>query len=79
MVNYRNSVHSTTNVIPAQLLFNRELKTFLPAFNKKVVSNLDQDIRKRQDKKYKKVKKYTDQRRKAVHAELMKGDKVLML
>ena len=79
MLNYRNSVHSTTNVIPAQLLFNRELKTFLPAFNKKVISNLDQDIRKRQGKKYKKVKKHTNQRRKAVHTELMKGDKVLML
>ena len=64
---------------PTQLFFNRELKTFLPFINKKVISNLDQEIRKRQDEKYKKLKEYTDQRQKAVHTELMKGDKVLML
>ena len=56
LLNYRNSVHSTTNVIPAQLLFNRELKTFLPSINKKLISNLDQEIRTRQDQKYKKSK-----------------------
>ena len=56
MLNYRNSVHSTTNVTPAQLFFNRELKTFLPSINKK--SNLDQEIRKRQDEKYIKVRIY---------------------
>ena len=56
MLNYRNSVHSTTNVTPALLFFNRELKTFLPSINKK--SNLDQEIRKRQDEKYKKVRIY---------------------
>ena len=79
LLNYRNNVHSTTNVIPAQLFFNRELKTFLPSINKKVISNLDQKIRKWQDEKYKKVKEHTDQRRKAVHIELIKGYKVLML
>ena len=76
LLNYRNSVHSTTNVIPAQLLFNRELKTFLPSINKKLISNLDQEIRTRQDQKYKKVEEYTDQRRKPVHTQFRKGDKV---
>ena len=76
LLNYRNSVHSTTNVIPAQLLFNRELKTFLPSINKKLISNLDQEIRNRQDQKYKKVEEYTDQRRKPVHTQFRKGDKV---
>ena len=28
LLNYRNSVHATTNVTPAQLFFNRELKRF---------------------------------------------------
>ena len=70
LFNYRHSVHSTTNVTPTQLFFNRELKTFLPSINKKV-----KEIRKRQDEIYKKVKEYTDKR----HANLMKGDKVLML
>ena len=79
LLNYRNSVQSTTNVIPGQLFFNRELKIFLLSINKKVISNLDQEIRKQQDEKYKKVKEYTDQRRKAVHTELMKGDKILIL
>ena len=79
LLNYRNSVQSTTNVIPGQLFFNREFKIFLLSINKKVISNLDQEIRKQQDEKYKKVKEYTDQRRKAVHTELMKGDKILIL
>ena len=79
LLNYRNSVQSTTNVIPGQPFFNRELKIFLLSINKKVISNLDQEIRKQQDEKYKKVKEYTDQRRKAVHTELMKGDKILIL
>ena len=79
LLNYRIIVHSTTNVTPTQLFFNRELKTFLPFINKKVISNLDQEIRKREDEKYKKLKEYTDQRQKTVHTELMKGDKVLML
>ena len=46
LFNYRHSVHSTTNVTPTQLFFNRELKTFLPSINKKV-----KEIRKRQDEK----------------------------
>ena len=44
-----------------------------------MISNLDQEIRKRQDEKYKKVKEYIDQRQKAMHIDLMIGDKVLML
>ena len=54
LLNHRNSVHSITNAIPAQLFFNRELITLLPSINKKVISNLDQEIQKRQDEKYKK-------------------------
>ena len=61
------------------MFFNRESKTFLSSINKKLISKLDQEIRKRQDEKYKKVKEYIDQKRKAVHTELMEGDKVLML
>ena len=80
LLNYRNSVDSTTNVTPAQLFFNRELKAFLPSINEIVISNQEiSKIRKRQDEKHKKVKEYVDQRRKAIHIELMKGDKVLML
>ena len=78
MFNYRNSVHSTTNVTPAQLFFNRELKTFLPSINHPFLPSINKkvkEIRKRQDEIYKKVKEYTDKR----HANLMKGDKVLML
>ena len=56
LLNYRNSVRSTANAIPAQLFFNRELKTFLTSIAKKVISNLDQEIGKRQGEKYKKVK-----------------------
>ena len=56
LLNYRNSVRSTANAIPAQLFFNRELKTFLPSIAKKVISNLDQEIGKRQGENYKKVK-----------------------
>ena len=37
LLNFRKSVHSTANVTPAQLFFNRELKTFLPSINKKVI------------------------------------------
>ena len=79
LLNYRNSVHSTTNVIPAQSFFKSDLKTLLPSINKKLISNLDHEIRKRQDENYKKVKEYTAQTRNAVHTELMKGDKALML
>ena len=56
LLNHRNSVHSTTNVIPAQLFFNRKLKAFLPSINKKVISNLDKEIKKRQDENIKKSK-----------------------
>ena len=79
MLNYRNSVHSTTDVTLAQLFFNRELKIFLPSINKKVISNVDQESRKQQDEKYKKVKEYIDQKRKAIHTDLMKADNVLIL
>ena len=79
MFDYRSSIHSTINVTPAKLFFNRELKIFLPSINEKVISNLDQESRKRQDEKYKKVKEYIDQRRKAIHTDLIKGDNILIL
>ena len=44
-----------------------------------MISNLDQENRKWQGEKYKKVEEYTNQRWKAIHIDLMKGDKVLML
>ena len=44
-----------------------------------MISNLDQENRKRQDEKYKKVEEYTTQRWKTIQIDLMKGDKVLML
>ena len=44
-----------------------------------MISNPDQESRKRQDEKYKIVKEYIDQRRKAIHTDLIKDDNILIL
>ena len=74
---YRNTPHTTTEVSPAELMFNRKLKTYVPETPKQI-SHHDNKIRQKQDQKYEKVKQYTDKVRRAKPSKFNIGDAVLM-
>lgn len=77
LLNYRNSIHSTTGRTPSELLFGRELRTKIPMMavpqkqHSKLVQMTDARAKSR-------MKEYSDLRRNARKHDLKVGDKVLV-
>lgn len=73
---YRSTPHSVTGVCPAEMLFNRKLRTKLPELNDSAIA--DSEVRDRDDDRKEEGKEYWDNKRKAQQCDLVPGDKVLM-
>ena len=74
---YRNTPHSTTDVSPARLLMNRNLKDKLPSIKDKE-SPLLKKIRKLNDERKQKSKHYYDQKFDVKSSDIQAGDYVLL-
>ena len=74
---YRSLPHATTGVSPAELLFNRKLRTKVPTISERPESEV-RDARDRDAENKGKYKMYADERRHARPSEIMPGDVVLV-
>ena len=75
---YRNTPHSTTEVPPAELLFNRTVKGKLPILERKNIVDRHQEALAREDTRQKYNKQYSDKRRNTRKSEINIGDHVLV-
>ena len=78
LLNYRNTPHPSTSVSPASLMFNRKIRTKIPAVIKP--SQAEHHVKAREkDAQTRLVRKQNrDKRRRAKDIEYKLGDKVLM-
>ena len=76
LLHYRATEHTTTGKSPAQLLYNRQIKTKLPQFdNKKAPS----DLRIRDALQKQRIKNYADRSKAKGYRKYKVGQKVLIL
>lgn len=73
---YRAMPHPSTGRSPAELLYNRKLRTKIPQLQ--LFSSYDQDIRDRDAEKKGLSKLYADEKRGAKQSDISLGDTVLM-
>ena len=73
---YRSSAHATTGKSPAELLHNRKMTTNLNIRPTETSQEKPADIRERVHCAQENYKRYTDQKRGAVHPRFQKGDYV---
>lgn len=73
---YRSSPHATTGVSPAELLFNRKIKTKLPELCSETL--LDEEVRERDEWRKEKEKMYYDMRNRVKENALKPGDTVVL-
>ena len=78
LLHYRATPHSTTGKSPAEMLFNRRVKTKLPQVFNAEETQEQKDTRELHDKNKMKQKHYFDKRHKAKPKLLEAGDKVLV-
>ncbi|XP_054757939.2 uncharacterized protein K02A2.6-like [Lytechinus pictus] len=76
MFAYRTTPHSVTGVTPAEMMFQRKLRTRLPEMEEKV--RLDEEVRDRDATGKQKNKVYIDQKRGAKEREFHVGEEVLL-
>ena len=77
LLSSRSTPHATTGVSPAELLFNRKLRTKMPSFDQRPESVLT-ETRDRDAETKGKNKLYADERRNAKPSNIATGDKVLV-
>lgn len=78
LLNYRATPHSTTGISPAELLFNRAIKTKLPEFHSARPTAGDETLRIRDSAAKDKMKSYADAKKGAQHSTIGEGDIVLV-
>ena len=75
LLDYRSTPHASTNKTPALLMFGKEIRIKIPAFNSKLE---DQEIREKDWKSKQTMKKYFDENNKAQQSSLKVGDIVFL-
>ena len=75
LLNYRATPHSTTEKAPAELLFNRQIRTKLPQI---INETEDIEIREKDKKEKEKMKDYSDKKRHAKPSYIKVGDMILI-
>jgi hypothetical protein len=68
--------HPVTGRSPAELLFNRKIRTKLP--DNDIQTHIDQEVRDRDCEQKAKSKEYTDVKRNASYSDVVIGDTVLL-
>ena len=78
VLNYNNSIHSSTGKTPAELLMNRKVKTLLPQLPQKKEGKVDREVRRkdRENKLYNKEK--YDKRKRVKRQDIQIGDKAMI-
>ena len=71
---YRATPHKVTGRSPAELLFNRKIRTKLPGLKVKQEGEIDREVRERHQSEKEKQKAYADERRKAKTKVVKPGD-----
>lgn len=75
---YRSTPHATTGKSPAEMMFNRKLRTKLPQIDELSRPLLDEEIREQDGYAKHQNKVYIDRKRAAKESELGVGDTVLL-
>ena len=75
---YRTTPHTSTNVPPAALLFNRTVRGKLPLLNKRNIVNRHKTAKKNETTKQKYNKEYADNKRNVKSSSIKMGDYVLV-
>ena len=78
LLQYRAAPHLTTNKSPAEMLYNRVIKTKLPLYHDVEESKEQKEVRAHHDKKKLQQKDNFDRRRRVKHKEVKVGDRVLI-
>ena len=78
LLQYRATPHSTTDKSPAEMLFNRKIKTRLPQMNLVTDSIEQAEVRETHDRKKLQQKYYFDKKHKARPKTIKLNDKVLI-
>lgn len=73
---YRSTPHCTTGTSPAELLFQRKMRTKIPITTSSIIS-VDDVVRKRDKSAKDKMKALADTRKHATHINIKPGDTVL--
>ena len=74
--NYRSCPHSSTNIAPAQIIFNRKFRTKIPEYRKELTNPTD--IRKTDERSKAMMKNNFDNNIFRKKMDLKTGDKVLV-
>ena len=77
LLQYRSTPHQTTKVAPCELLFNRQIKGYLPELKKKRVVNKHNKAKRNLEKSKEENKEYYDRKRRTKEAGIKKGDTVI--
>ena len=78
LLQYRATPHLTTGRSPAEMLFNRKIRTKLPFYHKRAESVSEKRTREIHDKKKLKQKENYDRRRQAKLKDVQVGDQILV-
>ena len=76
LLSYRATPHSTTGKTPAELLFNRKLRTPVPILFPRC--RTDQSVKRHDAQKKNRMKEYHDKKRDAKTTVIKVGDQVLV-
>ena len=75
---YRATPHKVTGRSPAELLFNRKIRTKLPGLRVYQKGDMDKEVRQRHQMEKEKQKTYADEKRKARTKAVRPGDKIMI-
>ena len=75
---YRSSPQDTTGKTPFELMFGRQMRDKLPTLLKPVSSEMDKQVRERDNRLKEKGKEVADKKRRARESDIAVGDKVLL-
>ena len=81
LLSYRTTPHCSTGVVPAQLLFNRDVRSTIPTITEKGgldYKDLHNKAKEAVEKKPQKAKAYFDTKRRARHSNIVVGTRVLV-
>jgi len=78
LLQYRTTLHSTTKVSPAELLFNRVVKGTFPLLTKNNVVDRHKEARENELSSQRYNKQYADRRRRTKPSDLRVGDYVIV-
>ena len=78
LLNYRATPHSTTQLSPARLLFNRDINTKLPQITTECTSDIHEQLVRRDFSEKGRMKANTDRAQRAKTSEIKVGDTVLV-